>query len=153
MGCNLKCLAFGLVTALFQVSHPAGAQGRPPYLDPNEPLEKRLDDIAARLALPEKIALLSTTAAPVDRLQISAFNGFNQSLHGVVWTRPTTTFPVPIDPRDLATWDEQAKGWALEAGNYEVMVGSSSSDIRLRAQFQIGKRGKWSDCRQDSSPC
>lgn len=103
MGCKLKCLAFGLVAALFHVSHPAGAQERPPYLDPNQPLEKRLDDIAARLALPEKIALLSTTAAPVDRLQIPAFNGFNQSLHGVVWTRPTTTFPVPVAM--AATWN------------------------------------------------
>ena len=103
MGCKLKCLAFGLVAVLFQVSHPAGAQESPAYLDPNQPLEKRLDDIAARLALPEKIALLSTTAAPVDRLRIPAFNGFNQSLHGVVWTRPTTTFPVPIAM--AATWN------------------------------------------------
>ena len=32
-------------------------------------------------------------------------NGWNQSLHGIVWTQPTTMFPVPIGM--AATWDTQ----------------------------------------------
>jgi beta-glucosidase len=103
MGHGLKRLTAGLLAALIQAWHPAAAEERPPYLDPAQPLEARLDDLSARLTLPEKIALLSTNAAPIERLAIPAFNGFNQSLHGVVWTRPTTTFPVPIAM--AATWN------------------------------------------------
>ena len=39
----------------------------------------------------------------VDRLKIPAMNGWNQSLHGIVWTEPTTMFPVPISM--AATWN------------------------------------------------
>ena len=100
---QLKIVNYGLAASLLGIAHQAGAEKPLPYLDPGLPLEKRLDDISTRLTLPEKISLLSTTAAPIERLQIPAFNGFNQSLHGVVWTRPTTTFPVPIAM--AATWD------------------------------------------------
>ncbi len=96
-------VAAALIASLILVWQPAAAEDLPPYLDPAQPLDARLDDLSARLTLPEKIALLSTTAAPVERLKIPAFNGFNQSLHGVVWTRPTTTFPVPIAM--AATWN------------------------------------------------
>ena len=100
---KMQRVAAGLIAGLIQVWQPAAAEERLPYLDPAQPLEARLDDLSARLTLPEKIALLSTTAAPVEQLKIPAFNGFNQSLHGVVWTRPTTTFPVPIAM--AATWN------------------------------------------------
>ncbi|MBV1687939.1 glycoside hydrolase family 3 C-terminal domain-containing protein [Novosphingobium sp. G106] len=103
MGRFSKRLAAGLLAGLMLVSSPVAAEERPPYLDPAQALETRLDDLFARLTLPEKISLLSTTAAPIERLKIPAFNGFNQSLHGVVWTRPTTTFPVPIAM--AATWN------------------------------------------------
>jgi len=103
MAQRLKMASLGLAAFLLQLSHPARAETLLPYLDPVKPLEIRLDDLAARLTLPEKIALLSATAPPIERLHIPAFNGFNQSLHGVVWTRPTTTFPVPIAM--AATWN------------------------------------------------
>ena len=100
---RLKIAACGLAGFLLPVSPQAWAEPPLPYLDPSKPLDSRLDDLAGRLTLPEKIALLSATAPPVERLHIPAFNGFNQSLHGVVWTRPTTTFPVPIAM--AATWN------------------------------------------------
>ncbi len=100
---KMQRVAAGLIAGLIQIWQPAVAEEHLPYLDPAQPLEARLDDLSARLTLPEKIALLSTTAAAVEHLKIPAFNGFNQSLHGVVWTRPTTTFPVPIAM--AATWN------------------------------------------------
>jgi len=58
----------------------------PLYLDPAEPIGKRVDDLIPRLTLPEKASLLGTTAPAIERLKIPVMNGWNQSLHGIVWT-------------------------------------------------------------------
>ena len=76
---------------------------QPVYLDPAQPVDKRVDDLIPRLTLQEKASLLSTTAPAIERLKIPVLNGWNQSLHGIVWTRPTTMFPVNIAM--AATWD------------------------------------------------
>ncbi len=72
----------------------AGAQSV--YLDPSQPIDKRVDDLIHQLTPSEKTSLLSTTAPAIDRLKIPAMNGWNQSLHGIVWSQPTTMFPVSI---------------------------------------------------------
>src|ERR1700691_3176308 len=76
---------------------------QPVYLDPSRPMDKRVDDLIQRLTPDEKTSLLSTTAPAIDRLKIPAMNGWNQSLHGIVWTQPTTMFPVSISM--AATFD------------------------------------------------
>ena len=76
---------------------------QPVYLDPSQPLDKRVDDLIPRLTPQEKASLLSTTAPAIERLKIPVMNGWNQSLHGIVWTKPTTMFPVNIGM--AATWD------------------------------------------------
>src|SRR5712691_3673597 len=73
------------------------------YLDSSQPIDKRVDDLIPRLSLEEKAALLCTTAPAIERLKIPVMNGWNQSLHGVVWTKPTTMFPVNISM--AATWN------------------------------------------------
>lgn len=73
------------------------------YLDPSQPIERRVDDLIPRLTLQEKASLLCTTAPAIERLKIPVMNGWNQSLHGIVWTKPTTMFPVNISM--AATWD------------------------------------------------
>jgi beta-glucosidase len=73
------------------------------YLDPAKPLDDRVEDLLRQLTLAEKISLLGTTAPAIERLKVPAMNGWNQSLHGIVWTEPTTMFPVPISM--AATWN------------------------------------------------
>src|SRR5260370_41282420 len=68
----------------------------PLHLDPSQPIDKRVDDLIPRLTLPEKASLLGTTAPAIERLKIPGMKGWNQSLHGIVWTKPTTMFPVNI---------------------------------------------------------
>jgi beta-glucosidase len=82
---------------------PAASSQRPVYLDPDQPVEQRVDDLVGRLTLSEKISLLGTTAPAIERLKVPVMNGWNQSLHGIVWTQPTTMFPVPISM--AATWN------------------------------------------------
>jgi beta-glucosidase len=82
---------------------PLWASAQSAYLNPSLPIDQRVDDLIRQLTPAEKTSLLSTTAPAIDRLKIPAMNGWNQSLHGIVWTRPTTMFPVPISM--AATFD------------------------------------------------
>ena len=49
--------------------------------------------------------------------------------------KKTLTFSIPL--QSLAYWDETSHQWALDAGAYEVMVGASSEDIRLRGNVEL----------------
>ncbi len=71
------------------------------YLDPRQPLDKRVHDLISQLTLEEKATLLNKMG-DVPRLHIRG-DQWNQCLHGVVWEKPTTMFPVSIAM--AATWD------------------------------------------------
>lgn len=47
------------------------------------------------------------------------------------------TLEVPVS--DLCYWDVDQHGWALEGGRIEILVGSASDDIRLKAECLIEK--------------
>jgi len=42
-----------------------------------------------------------------------------------------------ISDRDLAFWDTERNAWHVEPGSFEIQVGRSSRDIRLRARFEL----------------
>lgn len=42
-----------------------------------------------------------------------------------------------LDERDLAFYDPDRKAWVAEPGEFEVLIGSSSRDIRARALFRL----------------
>jgi beta-glucosidase len=42
-----------------------------------------------------------------------------------------------LENRDLAYWDVEHHRWRLEPGRYEIQVGRSSADIRLRETFEL----------------
>lgn len=44
-----------------------------------------------------------------------------------------------LSARDLAFFSEERMGWKAEAGAFEVSIGASSRDIRLRAGFELVK--------------
>ncbi|MDD5072590.1 MAG: glycoside hydrolase family 3 C-terminal domain-containing protein [Candidatus Omnitrophica bacterium] len=45
-----------------------------------------------------------------------------------------------LDERALAFYDAEAKGWVAEPGEFDILVGSSSRDIRLQARFAYAAR-------------
>lgn len=56
----------------------------------------------------------------------------------------TITMSFPIE--QLASYDEAKTAWVVEAGNYQLMVGASSCDIRLTQQTTItGSEQKTND--------
>lgn len=76
---------------------------KPVYLDPGQPVDKRVADLVSRMTLEEKASLMFHGAPAVERLGVPAVQGWNQCLRGVVWDRPTTMFPVAI--AQAATWN------------------------------------------------
>jgi beta-glucosidase len=44
-----------------------------------------------------------------------------------------------LNSHNLASFDTNSSSWIAEAGNYEVMIGASSKDIRLKATFTLAK--------------
>jgi len=67
-----------------------------PYLDPSIPFESRAADLVARMTLPEKISQLQNDAPAIPRLQVPAYEWWNEALHGVARGGSATVFPQAI---------------------------------------------------------
>jgi beta-glucosidase len=51
--------------------------------------------------------------------------------------KKTVTLSLPAEK--LAFWDEKAHGFVVEPGAFDVMIGASSADIRLKKQVEVAK--------------
>lgn len=74
-----------------------------PFLDPSLALSARVDDLVARLTLPEKINQLLHENNAVPRLGVPAYNWWNEACHGVGRNGRATVFPQVIGLG--ATWN------------------------------------------------
>ncbi len=68
----------------------------PLWKNPNEPVERRADDLVSRLTLEEKVSQMVYTAAAIPRLGIPEYNWWNECLHGVARAGIATVFPQSI---------------------------------------------------------
>ena len=68
----------------------------PPYLDPAQPLNLRVDDLISRMTLEEKASQLVNQARAIPRLQVPAYDWWSEALHGVANAGTATVFPEPI---------------------------------------------------------
>jgi beta-glucosidase len=75
----------------------------PAYLDPSLPLDRRVNDLVSRMTLEEKVAQMQDVAPAIPRLQVPAYNWWNEGLHGVARSGIATVFPQAIGLG--ATWD------------------------------------------------
>ncbi|HVH71995.1 MAG TPA: glycoside hydrolase family 3 C-terminal domain-containing protein, partial [Candidatus Dormibacteraeota bacterium] len=82
---------------------PSNAEPRPPYLDPNLPVDQRVNDLVSRMTLQEKASQMQDVAPAIPRLGIPAYNWWNEGLHGVARAGIATVFPQAIGL--AATWD------------------------------------------------
>ncbi|MFF4572430.1 glycoside hydrolase family 3 C-terminal domain-containing protein [Streptomyces sp. NPDC001410] len=90
----------------------------PPFRDPQLPIEKRIDDLLARLTPDEKVSFLHQFAPAVERLGIAAFRTGQEALHGVAWMGPATVFPQAVGLG--ATWNPDLVRRVGEAVSREV---------------------------------
>ena len=69
-----------------------------PFQDHTLPLEERVNDIVSRLTLEEKVAQMLNATPAVARLNIPAYDWWNEVLHGVA----RTPFKVTVFPQAIA---------------------------------------------------
>lgn len=110
MACLLGALAAISAPRAFGQGAPTAAPATHPlFLDPAKPLDARVQDLISRLTLEQKGTLLDHIGPNVILKVPNApdytirADRWNQCLHGVWWTEPTTMFP--ISPALAATWD------------------------------------------------
>ncbi len=49
----------------------------------------------------------------------------------------TQTVTIPLNQRSFAYFNTDQRGWLAEKGDYQILVGSSSRDIRLKEMFRL----------------
>lgn len=80
-----------------------GQTTEPAYKNPSLPIEKRVDDLASRMTLAEKVSQMMNAAPAIKRLDVPEYEWWNEGLHGVARAGYATVFPQAIGL--AATWD------------------------------------------------
>ena len=103
--CRLFCsvLPLAVLASVFVCSCGSKFEG-PPYMNPDLPVEVRVDDLVGRMTLEEKISQTLNSAPAIDRLGVPAYDWWNEALHGVARAGVATVFPQAIGL--AAMWDE-----------------------------------------------
>src|ERR1035438_4690912 len=105
-----------------------------PFLDPDLNLAARIDDLVARLTLPEKIGELMHDNSAVERLGVPAYNWWSEACHGVGRNGRATVFPQVIGLG--ATWNR---------GLVQRVATAISDEARAKhhAALRAGRRGQY----------
>ena len=93
-------------------------------------MEKRVDDLLSRMTLEEKISQLTNDSPAIARLDVPAYNWWNESLHGVARAGRATVFPQAIGL--AATWDTDLM----------FRVATAISDEARAKHHEFARRGK-----------
>ena len=92
----LKKYTFTITLLLLTVLSSPSQDSIPLFRNGSQPLENRVRDMITRLTLEEKVSLLGYNSKAVPRLQIPAYNWWNEALHGVARAGMATVFPQAI---------------------------------------------------------
>jgi beta-glucosidase len=114
-----RCLLAVLTSALSCAPLVLHAQRVPlPFQDPSLPIDKRVDDLVARMTLEEKASQLVNRTRAIPRLNVPEYNLWSEALHGVAGGGYATVFPQAIGLAatfDAPTLKEMAIAIAREA--------------------------------------
>ncbi len=80
--------------AFFLLSELTSAQA--PFKNTTLPIDSRVNDLLSKLTLAEKVSLLGYRSQAIPRLNIPAYNWWNEGLHGVARAGEATVFPQAI---------------------------------------------------------
>jgi len=110
------------------------ASGAPPaYTNTSLPVNERVNDLVSRMTLSEKIGQLYNDAPAIKRLNVPAYDWWNEALHGVARAGKATVFPQAIGL--AASFDEQLIGAVATAISDEARAKHhyfAANDIQAR---------------------
>ncbi len=66
------------------------------FQDPQVEVEERVSDLIGQMTLPEKVSQMRYDAPAIERLNVPAYNWWNECLHGVARAGEATVFPQAI---------------------------------------------------------
>lgn len=75
------------------------------YLNPELPVEQRVEDLVSRMTLAEKVSQMMDQAPAIERLGVHPYNWWNEALHGVARSGLATSYPQAVG--FAATWNEE----------------------------------------------
>ena len=88
---KFKLLFLLILACVTNVTHAQSV-----YLDPSKSLDERVDDLVSKLTLDEKVHQMMNTSPAIPRLNIPAYDWWNEALHGVARSGVATVFPQAI---------------------------------------------------------
>ncbi len=94
----------GFFLLLVVLSSNGQTNSKAPYLDPNQPIDVRVNDLVSRMTLEEKASQLVNQARAIPRLDVPQYDWWSEALHGVANAGTATVFPEPIGL--AATFDD-----------------------------------------------
>ena len=105
--CKIKVNRVGFfcfISSFTLLCNYSKAQQVPIFRNAKQPLDVRVNDLISQLSLTEKVSLLGYRSKALDRLNIPAYNWWNEGLHGMARAGEATIFPQAIAM--AATFDD-----------------------------------------------
>lgn len=97
------------------------------FRDQKASVDARVNDLLHTLMLKEKIAMLGNTSPAIDRLNIPAYNWWNESLHGIARAGEATVFP-------------QAIGMAATFNDSLLQLAADAMSTEARAKYNLAAK-------------
>lgn len=104
MNTSLRSIFMASFALLIVIPSTAQTNSGAPYLDPNQPIDVRVNDLISRMTLEEKASQLVNQARAIPRLDVPQYDWWSEALHGVANAGTATVFPEPIGL--AATFDD-----------------------------------------------
>lgn len=129
----MRKLAKSLFVGATMLATMVSAQTPLPYKNSQLPIDVRVNDLVSRMTLKEKVSLMMYNAPQIDRLEIPAYNWWNECLHGIARSEEkTTVFPQPIglaatfNPKELQKSAEMISDEGRAVYNLSVKKGNTA---------------------------
>ena len=130
-----RCALIAILSLMASPSHAAdGVVSAPAYQDARRSFEERAADLVSRMTLEEKAAQMQNAAPAIPRLDVPAYDWWNEGLHGVARAGGATVFPQAIGL--AATFDTALMGEVSEAISDEARA-------KHNEFVQRGQRGRY----------
>ncbi len=100
---RMKTIILAIILPFWISLYASEDDKSPDYLNPELPVETRVNDLVSRMTLEEKASQMIDNAIAIPRLKVPEYGWWNECLHGVARAGTATVFPQAIGL--AATWN------------------------------------------------